>query len=503
MKRRLVGIDLGTTYSSVAYLDETGHAQPLADAEGLNATPSVVFFDEEQEAIVGSEAVRRARDQPRRVVEHAKRYLGESDGWIIDDTRYSPVDISAFILRKLKADAERMIGPVDGAVITVPAHFDAHKRQLTIEAAEQAGLNVLDIVNEPVAAALCYVLGEEGMHYSALADEQTILIYDLGGGTFDLSLVAYSAEEVRVLAASGDLRLGGIDWDERIADYIAEVFEQKHQLDLAADESLKRRLAREAELAKRALSVPGRTSITANLGFRGRRARITITRSQFEEMTRDLLDRTEHLIQQLLRAAGYHWHRLNRTIPVGGSSRMPMVPELIRRISLGISKTGVHGEVVYPIPPELSVAHGAALYAGIVASQSGGGAKGRLERLAKMRVVNVNSRSLGLFVRDGNIRLVNHIVIPRNTPLPAGSRVTVGTTRPGQRRVTLRVVQGETESASDADLLCECVIDDLPPELPEGSLVDVSLSYEENGLLLVVATHRATGLLASVSVKPL
>src|SRR5579863_175384 len=253
--KHAVGIDLGTTYSCIAYLNEQGEPVSIPNQEGEISTPSVVMYDKGEE-VVGTEALRNAILNPAQVVENAKRWMGDPQKqWIIDRKVHTPVEIAASILRKLVGDAQRQIGPIERAVITVPAQFSEAQRLATVAAGRAAGLHQVDIINEPVAAALCYVLGTEGLWFSELAAEQRILVYDLGGGTFDLSLVRYRKNEVTVIASSGDLNLGGINWNEALVDAIAEQFTKGFRDDPRKNSESLQALALEVEQAKRGLSV--------------------------------------------------------------------------------------------------------------------------------------------------------------------------------------------------------------------------------------------------------
>ena len=235
LKTHAVGIDLGTTYSCISYLNEHGEPVTLANQEGDLSTPSVVLFDEGGEVVVGTEALRNAVVKPLRVVQNSKRYMGNAEHkWVVDDRSYTPIDIATLVLKKLLSAAEEQIGKIDQAVITVPAQFSDVQRQWVMEAGKRAGLSKVDMINEPVAAALCYVLGTEGLWFTELAEEQRIMVYDLGGGTFDLSLVKYQKNEVKVIASSGDLNLGGIDWNRMLLDAIAKQFVKEFKVDPAA-----------------------------------------------------------------------------------------------------------------------------------------------------------------------------------------------------------------------------------------------------------------------------
>lgn len=491
-KMNVVGIDLGTTYSAIARLDRYGQPVAIANAEGEFSTPSVVHFSD-QGPIVGSAALRSTVLDPQRTVQNAKRELGDPNaGWTIGGRRYTPVDISAIILKKLKEDAQQQIGPITHAVITVPAHFDAYRRQLTIQAAKKAGLRVLDLVNEPVAAALCFILGEEGMIVKELAEDQKLLIYDLGGGTFDLSLVHYDTENVRVLATNGDLKLGGVDWNRKIVDFVVHCYQEKFDVDLRQHRRIYQDLALDVEEAKRTLSNPKRDDVPLVVHGPKGDLELTLTRAQFESLTGDLLQRTRRITTKLLENTQTRWSHINTILSVGGSTRMPMVRKMLRELS-GVTPN-------YSLSPDLSVAHGAALYAGILLSKTDQEMSPHVrDRLAPITTTNVNSHSLGLMVRDAQNRRVNHIIIPRNSPLPATAHRMVGTTKANQQRIRLQVVEGEGASEQDTETICSCVIDELPPNLPENSAVEVSLSYQANGLLEITARHLDSGLLASVS----
>ncbi|GIS61022.1 MAG: hypothetical protein CM1200mP2_32470 [Planctomycetaceae bacterium] len=262
-KAHAVGIDLGTTYSCLAYLNEHGEPVTLANQEGELATPSVVFFDEDQQVVVGTEALRNAIVRPDRFVQNSKRHIGDpSHCWTIDGQDYTPVDIASYVLRKLLTAAHEQMGAVERAVVTVPAQFSELQRRATIEAGHRAGLKQVDIINEPVAAALCYVLGTEGLGFTELADEQRILVYDLGGGTFDLSLVKYHQDEVCVVASSGDLHLGGIDWNAALERAICDRFLADFHADPREDSRSLQALSLEVETTKRSLSVRPRAALT-------------------------------------------------------------------------------------------------------------------------------------------------------------------------------------------------------------------------------------------------
>jgi molecular chaperone DnaK len=486
----LVGIDLGTSYSSIALLDPQGFARTILNDRGQAATPSVVYFAND-EPIVGTRAEKAYLKYPDRVIYNAKRYLGR-DGWSweIDGVEYTPVDVAAIILRQLRRDAERQLGRLGPAVICVPAHFNTHQRALTVEAAEQAGIEVLEIINEPVAAALCYILGEEGVAFAGLAERQRVMVYDLGGGTFDLSLVDYDEQSIRVLCANGELKLGGIDWNQRLIDEIADKALKKFRVDPRVPQHRRMfaELATAVEAAKRQLSVT-EDEVPIRFRIQKRAATSRIDRQGFELLTGDLLDRTRMLVEQLRETSQLGWHEIDSVLLVGGSSRMPMVRRMILKL--------VGGMRIKQIDPELSVAHGAALYAGIIGSGQGHDSmsQGARRRLGRFDTEQVNTLTLGMIVVDEQGQRVVHPLIPRDTPLPATARVSVATTVANQRRVSLKIL----EEGADVEI-CRCVIDQLPPRLPSGSRFDVDLTYNPGGLLQVTAQHES-GLLATVNVS--
>ena len=293
-----VGIDLGTTYSCLAYLNEHGEPISVPNKDGELSTPSVVLF-EGKDVIVGTEALRNSIRHPDQVVMHAKRYMGNlSHRWKIAGKSYSPIDISTLILRSLLENAHEKIGPVERAVITVPAQFSDVQRQATAEAGKRAGLKHVDIINEPVAAALCFVLGTEGLWFTEIARPQTVMVVDLGGGTLDLSLVKYQQNEVSVMATGGDLNLGGLDWNNILETAIAKQFQKEFGIDLLKDRESTQALAIEVEQTKRSLSVRPRAALTVAAG--GQRKTYQVELEQFERLSKDLVDRMEALTVGLL-----------------------------------------------------------------------------------------------------------------------------------------------------------------------------------------------------------
>lgn len=494
-KIQAVGIDLGTTYSCIAHLNEHGEPVTIPNQEGELSTPSVAMFDG-AEVIVGTEALRHAIVNPLNVVQHAKRYLGKPDfQWEIDGRYFTPKDVSAFILKKLLAAARERIGPVESAVITVPAQFSDLQRQETINAALQAGLKQVDLINEPVAAALCYVLGSEGMWFAELAEAQRILVYDLGGGTFDLSLVKYQKDEVNVIASGGDLKLGGIDWNSKLQATIAEQFVNEFGVNPCSDPESLQYLANEVEQAKRSLTVRPKTTLACQVG--SKRKTYQITQSQFEQLTKELVDQTTGITKALLKDNSMGWAHVDVVLTTGGSSRMPMIRDALKKSS-GTTRN-------LSLPPDQSIAHGAAYYAGMLLSNREYAESflttEAASRLAKIKQHSVNARSLGFLVRDqqGQQR-IPHYLIPANTKLPASVKHTYGTVSANQRRVHLKLIESGASQDEPFVVLGNCVIEGLPADLPVDSKIEVLMEYDAEARVHVSARDLASGKAAEIEI---
>jgi molecular chaperone DnaK len=482
----LVGIDLGTTYSALATLDENGRPVTVPNRDGELLTPSAVLIAD-GEAVVGQPALDVALEQPDWVATLIKRRMGQADfGRLIAGRNFRPETLSAIILRKLVQDAEGRLGPISRAVITVPAYFDDTRRKATHDAGRIAGLDVLDILDEPSAAALAYAFQNPP---AAAGPGKTVLVYDLGGGTFDVTLVRLGARHFQTLAIEGDVQLGGKDWDDRIIAYVADRFHEQFGDDPRSDPQSLVLLQAAAERAKRTLSRLPQTSITCS--HAGRVTTVPITREEFESLTRDLLTRTRLTVQQVLRQANMGWGAVNRILLVGGSTHMPMTAEMLRSLS---GQEPDHSLAVSEV-----VARGAALHAGIVVSRNPEEPDSR-EELTDVIEVNVSAHSLGVEVRDGN-RKVNDILIAKNTQLPASVRRIYRTSKPGQRRVRVGILQGEAHQADACIRIGECWIDDLPPELPVRSAVEVQCGCAANGLVEVLATDLTTGRAARAEIR--
>jgi len=465
-----IGIDLGTTYSAVAHLDETGRPRTLDNAEGDKTTPSVVLFDGE-DVVVGKEAIKAMATDMDYVAECAKRDLGlRVFHKQFSGRTYPPEALQGWILNKLRKDAVRTIGNFAKVVITVPAYFDEVRRKATQDAGYIAGFDVLDIINEPTAAAIAYGYQQGYLHpESNCGESQKILVYDLGGGTFDVTVMELGGVDFTTLATDGDVRLGGRDWDQRLVDHVAEEFIRTHGVDPREDPNTLGRLLRECEDAKRTLSARSRAHIVCD--YQGYAARVAISRQQFEEMTQDLLDRTAFTTEQTIRAAGLEWSQIDRVLLVGGSTRMPAVVELLK---------GLSGQAPdCSVSPDEAVAHGAAIRAAWLLDNVSG-------IPPRFKIKNVNSHSLGVAAVDPQTkRKQTAVVIPRNTALPVSAKRVFNTSKDGQRSVLVQIVEGESDSPDDCVQIGRCAARDLPPNLPARTPVEVRFQYEENGRLTV------------------
>lgn len=476
-----VGIDLGTTNSVVSFIDPSGRSAMVPNIEGDLLTPSVVLF-EEGEVIVGKDARSATTVHPDRVAEWVKRDMGAPLYSRPIRGEYLPPEvIQACILRKLKTAIQRELGSDVRIVITVPAYFDEPRRKATADAGEMAGFTVLDIVNEPTAAALafCESLGYLSPKGSAL-QELNLLVYDLGGGTFDVTMLHLAPGDIRTLATDGDVQLGGHDWDLRLVEYVAETFCRSQGVDPREDPASINRIFNSVIEAKHTLTARSRTAIRCD--HAGHTCEVPIARQQFEEMTADLLERTAYTTRQLLTDSKLRWSDVSRVLLVGGSTRMPMVSQMLQQM------TGMQPDRT--VNPDEAVARGAAVYAQyLLAKRSGAAAAPGFE------VTNVNAHSLGIEgISPETLRKTNVILIPRNTPLPARATERFITKSDGQRSIVVQILQGESSLPGECTAIGRGVIRDLPEGLPRGWPVEVTFEYQANGRLKVLSvvpgTHR-------------
>jgi molecular chaperone DnaK len=467
-----IGIDLGTTNSVIAHRDRTGHPLTLRNADGELTTPSVVYFHPSA-VVVGREAAKMALFEPHRVAQFAKRDIG--------NIRYHrpvcgqhlpPEVIEALVLQKLVSDARLRMGDFRKVVVTVPAYFNEPRRKATQDAGRLAGLDVLDIINEPTAAAIAF-----GVQQGFLSDKgvaryrERVLVYDLGGGTFDATLMELNGRRFSALGTAGDVHLGGIDWNRRLANYLATAFQETHGVDVCADPIGAQTLLAEAEDAKRALST--RDEVVIHLAFDGHRLGVRVTREMFEHMTEDLVMRTSFTINKLLRDASLDWDDITRVLLVGGSTRMPMIQEMLKRES--------GQDLDRSLSPDEAVAHGAAIYADLLLHAAD------TER-PQVEVINVNSHNLGVLgVEKETGRPRTKVLIPRNTPLPTKGLGRFVTAKKNQTSVAVRVVEGGDASGKNATAIGKCVVRHLPEGLPEKTTVEVKFRYTSDGRLAVQA----------------
>lgn len=494
--RKAIGIDLGTTFCAVAHIDAYGKPQIIPNADSERITPSVILFDGSS-AIIGSVAKNSSVAEPERIVDFVKREMGKPREQFqreFDGKTYAAEELSALILRKLKLDAEKYLKePITDAVITVPAYFSDSERTATITAGQLAGLNVLQIINEPTAAAVAYGLDK-------LSEDQTVFVFDLGGGTFDVSIMRIEGHQITMLATNGDHRLGGKDWDDVIVNMVAEEFDREHGenplLDLQSYQDLQSR----ALAAKIQLSSRDRTSIIHS--FNGKSVKVELTRSEFEQRTRHLIEKCTTICEIVMEEAKLAWPQIDKVLLVGGMTRMPMVREMIAQLS--------EVPVGDDVNPDEAVAIGAAIQAILIMLEEED--KSGLTVLPAntrdqfssregglMQVSNITSHTLGVVLWDeGTLEEYVFPMINKMTRIPARSTNFFGTASSNMPKAVVRIVEGESTLPAECTPLGTCDVG-LPPFLPKGSPVELVYEYNVNQVL-EVAVH-ACGNQTKISIE--
>ncbi len=534
LKRKfaIVGIDLGTTYSAIAYVDHQGKAHVVSNPEDQQRPimPSAVFF-EEGEALIGQTALDNAYVEPENVVQFVKRSLGERKTFRVGGQMLTPEAVSALILKKLAQFAAPAIGPIERVVITVPAFFNEKRRAATVQCGEIAGLQVAATLNEPSAALIAYGLHSdpqlEGTDPEGRPITKNYVVYDLGGGTFDVTVMAVSKNRVKELATGGNRELGGLDWDQALADYVADEFVQMHGS--SPNETTESLQALMAECRKAKIQLSTRKKTVVLCTHAGRAQRVEITREKFEQITSSMLAMTELTVETCLQDAKLTWNDTEDVLMVGGSTMMPMVQNMLDRIAGKPPRTD--------IDPSTVVALGAAVYAGVIETQGAirgagehqgadepqtAGGKSRLlsapasagfvvERLEPdeegddLETVDlqlVNSHGVGVYATKHG-EPVNVVMIPRNSELPTSRTQLFRTTRPDLRELRVRVSEGDAEERTSCDLLGTCVLGPLPRNLPKGTQVELKIGFSKEGRVQVSADCRGKSIGAEIEAKAL
>lgn len=473
---KVVGIDLGTTFSAIAYVNKFGRAEIIQNNVGERITPSVILFDGNTPT-VGSIAKRSALSDPLNVVANVKRQMG-NPSWKFpteDGDIYTAEEISAIILKRLKKDAETFLGePITDAVITVPAYFDDPPRKATHDAGRIAGLNVLRIINEPTAAALAYSLEK-------IREQQIVLVYDLGGGTFDVTIMQASKNEIKVLATGGDRNLGGFNWDNDIMNFLNEEVKRKGGPNLFDVPILEQDLRDKAEIAKKTLSTKNKTSIFFSAG--GKNITVNFTLEQFENLTLPLFNRTISIMEFVLEDANLSWKNIDKILLVGGSTRMKAIPTIIEKISKKKPSMEVN--------PDEVVAIGAALQAALIQMKEGKGDLVEQEFFPLVEIKDVNAHSLGVIaVDERSNKEYNSIILKKNTTIPCKVSNTYCTLDNNQTEIRVQVTQGEDSDHKEVNIINDQIIQ-IPP-YPKGAPVEVFFEYDLSGIIQVTIVDLTT-----------
>jgi molecular chaperone DnaK len=477
-----VGIDLGTTFSSVSIVNDNGDPEILVNAEGERLTPSAVFFDEES-IVIGELAKYNSTIHPNEVIQFVKREMGNGDFYVKHHGRkLSPIDISALILKKLKQDSETLLGDeIRYAVLTVPAYFDEKHRRATEQAGEIAGFKVLNLINEPTAAAIAF-----GVLKSEV--DETVLVYDLGGGTFDATLVwvERKGETIRILSTDGDSRLGGKDFDDAIIRKCVDKFKSEHNFDPSEDAAESQQLRLDAEKAKKELSARPKTTILVRAG--GLRSQVTITRDEFNEAIKPKIDTTLALVRSVLRMAKVQPSEVDRILMIGGSTRIPIVREMVSGM---FTK-----EVDVSINPDEAVSLGASIMAAkeVAKIPNESIPSSVEEKIGGINITDVVSHSIGIEASaPGTMQKINSILIKKNSPIPCEVSKEFVTSIPGQTAVKLTVFQGEFQNPSLCNPIGDFFMTGLPPNRPPGKRVRVTVACTANGTVQITAKDIESG----------
>ena len=496
---KTVGIDLGTTFSTLAIVNNEGEPTPIPNEDDDVETASIILLAGDKRIIVGPNRSRAAMEDPEHVVKRIKRQMG-AVGYhrTFDGQEVTPEFVSSLILRKLKQDCENQLGDtISNAVITVPYYFNDTRRKATQDAGKIAGLNVVSIINEPTAAALTYAWHRGELGRTEATKTRRILIYDLGGGTFDSTVVEYTGNNFHVVSTDGDVKLGGVDWNDRLADYVCQKFQEKHGVNLHQFPKTMQILRNDCDVAKIQLTTREQTSISVR--HEGLSISVPVTRDLFEELTYDLLQRTADTTEYVIQQANMKFSDLDAIVMIGGSTLMPQVAKMLERV------TGLVPYRSDDLDPHTAVARGAAIHAAILEAQYNGG--GNLDERVKKLLENVheedvNSHGLGVVATDPNTKqVVNYIMIPRNTTLPFSVTKTFKTQKDGQNRISVQVMEGDAPDPTACSFLGKCRIVGLPENLPKGSLVEVTYAFDKTGRISVSAREKKTNTQAKIEIE--
>lgn len=460
----IIGIDLGTTNSAIAYVNESGNPEIINNREGDRVTPSVILFEGES-PIIGQIAKDCAVSDPLNVVQFVKRQMANKKYKFItkDEIEYTSEELSAIILKKLKEDAESYLGEkIEKAVVTVPAYFDDATRKATYDAGKIIGLDIVKIINEPTAAAIAYGITKN-------RSEQNILVYDLGGGTFDVTLIEITNQKITIKATSGDKNLGGFDFDNTIINYVIEKFNEKYDIDLYEDDIAMQDLREKAEICKKQLSSRQKSMITIN--SQGKVIREEITRTMFEEWINPILDKTDIIIEQVVEDAAYSYGQIGKVLLIGGSTRMPIVSERIKKL-MGI-------EPSLEINPDEAVAFGAAIQAVMLDKEY----EQKNNKYKDLEIIDVNSHSIGIECRDTERDIeINSIILEKNSPIPSSNKKIYCTSMKNQQAIELKVTEGEDEDLNYVRIVGTSDID-LPKGLAKETPLEIEIALDENQII--------------------